>query len=447
MNFIKQGIFFVALSSLVACGGGGGGGTPLPETFWTVQAGSTATDKVMDIEVDANGNIYAVIRTEGGIDGNANAGSSDFVVVKYNSAGVLQWADQFGGAQADKANGITVSSDAVYVTGFTEGDIDDGGSIVSYGLTDMIVAKYLFDGTQEWIIQMGTAGFDEAHDVTTDGTDIYIAGLTSGDANNVGSGVFSDGVEDVLVLKILSNGNIDWITQVGSTLYDKAKGIVVQGSSVYITGYTFGDFSSANAGGRDIILAKFNTTDGAPTGDIQFGTDQDDRARDITADANNIYITGQTRGGLDGYTNAGGTCLNDRGLEPCRDLFVKKFNNALVGQWTYQAGTVGEDIGFDIKLDGTALYIAGVAAGSINGQTFQGTNDMLVMKLDTAGSHTWTRLRGASTSSVIDEAFGIAISGTNLYAGGSSTGDLDGRTSVGGYDAFITKFGTDGAVY
>ena len=61
---------------------------------------------------------------------------------------------------------------------------------------------------------------------------------------------------------------------------------------------------------------------------VQFGTSSDDLGEGIISDSsNNYYITGTTKGGLDGNTNTGGT-----------DVFLKKYNSKEVKQWTKQIG-------------------------------------------------------------------------------------------------------------
>jgi hypothetical protein len=79
------------------------------------------------ITVDASGNVYVAGSTSGSFPGFTNAGNTDIVVFKYNAATVRVWAKQFGqGANGtdsdDSARGIAVS-DAVYITGYTNGNL------------------------------------------------------------------------------------------------------------------------------------------------------------------------------------------------------------------------------------------------------------------------------------------------------------------------------------
>ena len=99
-----------------------------------------------DITSDSSGNVYVTGRTEGGLDGNNNAGGADFFVVKYSSAGVKQWTKQLGTSYTDVGYGITSdSSGNVYVTGATSGSLG-GGNAGSY---DLLVVKYDENGNKQ----------------------------------------------------------------------------------------------------------------------------------------------------------------------------------------------------------------------------------------------------------------------------------------------------------
>ena len=99
------------------------------EKQWTRQFGTSALDIGSGITSDSSGNVYVTGYTLGALDGNTSARSIDLFVVKYNSDGEKQWTQQFG-LQAF-GNGITSDSSNVYVTGYTEenlnGHINAGG--------------------------------------------------------------------------------------------------------------------------------------------------------------------------------------------------------------------------------------------------------------------------------------------------------------------------------
>jgi Beta-propeller repeat len=79
------------------------------------------------ITTDGAGNVYIAGYTGGAFTNFVSAGNDDIVVFKYNSAGTRQWVTQFGkdnygSSGDDQAFGIAVS-DAVYVTGYSRGNL------------------------------------------------------------------------------------------------------------------------------------------------------------------------------------------------------------------------------------------------------------------------------------------------------------------------------------
>ena len=55
------------------------------------------------------------------------------------------------------------------------------------------------------------------------------------------------------------------------------------------------------------------------------------------------------------------------------DIFLIKFNSTGSVLWTSEQGTSGDDRGYGVAVNGDGfIFVAGVVAGSINGQAYQG---------------------------------------------------------------------------
>ncbi len=114
---------------------------------WTRQLGSSSNVKGFGIATDNNENIYVTGYTEGGLDGNISAGSSDLFVIKYNNSGIRQWTKQLGTSRSDHGYDIiTDSSGNIYVTGYTNSGIDGNESA---GGADFFVVKYNSSGIKQ----------------------------------------------------------------------------------------------------------------------------------------------------------------------------------------------------------------------------------------------------------------------------------------------------------
>jgi len=270
-------------------------------------------DYANGVATDSSGNVYVTGGTKGGLDGNTSAGNTDLFVVKYNSSGTKQWTKQLGSSGLDSANGITIdSSGNVYVTGVTFGGLDWN---TSAGANDLFVVKYNSSGTKEWTEQLGSASSDFANGVATDSSgNVYVAGATYGglDGNSKKN-------SDLFVVKYNSSGTKQWTKQNGTDMYDEARGVATDSSgNVYVVGGTKGNLNGiSNSGRTDAFVIKFNSS-GTKQWTKQMGSSSRDYDYGVATDSSrNVYVSGDTYGGLDGNTSAGDT-----------DLFVVKYNSS-----------------------------------------------------------------------------------------------------------------------
>ena len=85
---------------------------------------------------------------------------------------------------------------------------------------------------------------------------------------------------------------------------------------------------NTSAGSYDLFVVKYNSS-GTKKWTQQLGSSSRDHARGVATDSSgNVYVTGDTYGGVDGNTNAG-----------YNDLFVVKYNSSGTKQWTKQFGS------------------------------------------------------------------------------------------------------------
>ena len=96
-----------------------------------------------------------------------------------------------------------------------------------------------------------------------------------------------------------------------------------------------------------------------------------DYANGVATDSSgNVYVTGGTKGGLDGNTSAGDT-----------DLFVVKYNSSGTKQWTKQLGTSSGDYARGVATDSSGnVYVTGYTGGGLDGNTSAGSSDLFVVK-------------------------------------------------------------------
>lgn len=404
---------------------------------WTKQTGSDGDDYALGIAMDGNDNIFVTGYTTSSMDGNWYSGGTDIFVMKFSKFGTQQWTRQAGSGRDDYAYGVVVyGSGNVYVSGLTKGSLE--GNTNTSG-NDLFVIKY--DGLRDWTRQSGTGFADAATGVAVDGNgNVYVTGYAGG-ALDVKSGSYA--FDDCFLMKYDSAGMKQWTRQWGSNYYAFARGVAIDSSgNPYVAGNAASgvDGNQSLGGWSDIILTKFNGA-GVKQWTKQTGSDGHDYAFGIAIDGNdNIYVTGYTTGGLDGYTNAGNN-----------DLFLMKYDTTGVKQWTRQMGSSGDDRAYGVAVDGNGnVYIAGITTGALNGNTNTSGNDLLVMKYNSAGDWQWTRQKGANLAqgrTPWNDEFNIGIivdASGNVYITGSTGIGLDGYTSAGGIDVFIMKYNSSG---
>jgi hypothetical protein len=339
---------------------------------WTRQLGTALNDYGEAVAVDASGNVYVAGSTEGGLDGNISAGLADIFLVKYDSAGVKQWTRQLGTTLTDIGEGIAVdASGNVYVTGYTDGSLD--GNITAGG-NDIFLVKYDSAGVKQWTVQLGSTSNDYGEGVAVDASgNVYVTGWTEGGLD----GNINVGMADIFLVKYDSSGVKQWTVQLGSTLDDISEGLAVDASgNVYVAGYTQGGLDGYNsAGNTDIFLVKYDSS-GVKQWTRQLGTTDFEEGSGVAVDASgNVYVTGWTNGGLDGYISEG-----------MADIFLVKYDSLGVKQWTRQLGTTSNDTGSGLAVDASGnVYAAGYTQGGLDGNISAGNKDIFVLKYDSNG--------------------------------------------------------------
>ena len=147
---------------------------------------------------------------------------------------------------------------------------------------------------------------------------------------------------DIFLTKYNQHGDHVWSRQIGSAADDVSFAVTTDShGNTYVTGFTQGILhGESNAGGLDVFLIKFSNQ-GRELWRRQFGSAGDETGLAITTDEEaNVYLTGQTNGNLEDFTNKGG-----------KDLFVVKYDAQGDQQWIHQSGTDQDDLGTEISVD------------------------------------------------------------------------------------------------
>ena len=384
------------------------------------QIGTGGLEITDTITCDLNGNLYVMGTTTGDLNG-VNSGLRDIFINKYNANGGLLYGHQFGTNETDAVYSAVTDSDGnLYMVGSSQGDLGgpllginadawiakfdpDGNQIWlnkisgngygspagSYGIdidasgflyvsgvadvptppdslfplsTDNFAAKYNSDGVQIWYQQLGMPNaldFDEAYNSAVDVSgNFYRAGFTTSDfAGTVAS------LYDGWLSKHDSDGNLEWINQIGTNDYDWIWAVDTDSQgNVLVGGWTLGSFAvdQPNLGSYDAWLAKYSS-DGSQIWLRQFGSSGDDEGFALEVDGDdNIFVAGFTDGQFAESLNNGGV-----------DSWLAKFSSDGNEIWRNQFGSAGNDQAYDLTItpDGV-VYVTGISDGSLGSSNY-----------------------------------------------------------------------------
>jgi hypothetical protein len=228
---------------------------------WAQQFGSTGNDRITAIGVDSAGDVYAAGFASGALPGQTLLGDTDAFVVKYNSSGTQQWLSQFGTPFGDSANALALQGTSVYVTGYVTGAYWMDSSFSYNGGTDLFVTRFDSAGGETWRRQYSPTDPAQInpYGIAADASgNVYIVG----DVNTSVDGIQThSGGQDVFILQFLANGNVGWARQQGSAQDEIALAVTLRGSDLYLTGWSKGALDGyTNAGQEDIFVLKYDTS-------------------------------------------------------------------------------------------------------------------------------------------------------------------------------------------
>src|SRR5262249_47331652 len=157
----------------------------------------------------AAGDLFVAGTTTGALPGSTAIGDQDMYLARFDKTGVLLWTRIFGTADIEGVNGLAVSSAGdAYVVGFAVADMDGAGPR-PLGSAAIGLARYDKNGNQKWVRQSGSTDNDSAAAVAVAGSDVYVAGMTEGDADGDGPGLA--GGQDAVLYRFSKTGSQKWV--------------------------------------------------------------------------------------------------------------------------------------------------------------------------------------------------------------------------------------------
>ena len=424
----------------------------------TFNGAANADDGAAALAIDAAGNVY--------VSGSSSDGSkTDYVTIKYSSAGAQEWAATYNGPANDDDGATAIGVDAignVYVTGSSSGTS-----------LRQVTIKYSSAGVQQWVAAAAGDG-GAALAVTADGS-AYVAGTwyfgysiskytTAGTSEwsrrptrIEGSGLWVTGLalepdDSVVVVGYIQNGGplaidgpfidkysatgaLEWwgsIPQFGDAFAYALAVAVGPTGTIYLGGLT-----TSGVGidiDNDFLVEKY-----APEGFFGFpyqlwsskepqgGDDGPAMKRPVAVDGGgNVHVTGGSR--ANSYSS---------------DFLTVKHNaaGALVWARTHDGGLGQDDSSNAVAVDGGGnVYVTGSSRVQSDADY-----DIATVKYDAGGAREWTAVHGGAAKKA-DGGSDIAVdAGGNVYVTGtvqdtSSSDCVTMKYNPGGARQWLTTF-------
>ncbi|MEI6766366.1 MAG: T9SS type A sorting domain-containing protein [Bacteroidota bacterium] len=179
----------------------------------------------------------------------------DWWVVKVDFLGNIEWQKCIGGSNDDRANSILQTYDGGYIvagaTKSNNGDVSGNHDVIGIN-NDFLIVKLNYSGNVQWLKCLGGNGNDCANSIQRTFDNGYIiAGCTNLNGGDV-SGCHVGSTNDCWIVQIDSVGNIKWQKCLGGSSNENANCIQQTNDAGYIlAGPTYsnnGDVSGNHGG-------------------------------------------------------------------------------------------------------------------------------------------------------------------------------------------------------
>jgi len=342
-----------------------------------------------------------------------SAGGSDIFVAQYDlKFGWLLWARRAGGALHDYGSGIAVDKAGnALVTGSFSGTIpllnvaNIHLILVSKGSSDILLLKYIPQGSLEFARALGGTGYDLGTAVAVDDytNDIYVTGGYSPVSHPYNT--------NVLLAKYNYAGTLQWSRMYGAaTTVDVGKDILItnengKNRTIYLTGYfggsiSFDTQSLSSNGPADAFMVELDLDENAKTlKAIQYGGKGWDEGQSLTYGDAEVYLAGIFTGSITIWN----TTLHATGGATDQDMFLCHPFSSMMPPWAMRIGSTGLDYGGDLTIhSGSTLFYTGSYSNSLTlGATTLSGKGNLLTKI-TLPTLTGLQLYNATTDTSID---------------------------------------------
>lgn len=378
---------------------------------WGKSVGGINSDAVNDLVIDNGNNISLCGYFRGTADfdpssvtfnlSTGNIGADGFIL-KLNSSGNFVYTKQIGGTATADDHVISIILDNqgnLFASGYFNStcDIDPGTSqfnVTSVGGSDIFIIKLDVNGNFVFGKSIGgttgtiTSGGSKGRNLIIDASNnIYLTGEYDGttdfDPNSGVTNLISNGLLDLFVLKLDSNGNYIFAKSIGGSGNDLGYSIKLSmNGDICISGEFTNtvDFdpntgvSNLTSNGQiDGFLLKLTNT-GTFQWVNKIGGTGNDNSYSISLDQNdNIFTTGYLNGSVDFDGSSAQYILNSNGM---KDAFLAAYSSSGNFIYAQNYGSSSDDEGWNVSTSNNEIYLTGYFQNTVDFNAGTNTNNL-----------------------------------------------------------------------
>lgn len=223
-------------------------------------------------------------------------GLEDGFIAKVNLSGNVVWKRSFGGTLMDKLFDIEILDNGdIFAVGYLMSREVQLNNCFHKGLLDIWVIKLNAKGQLIWQKSYGGSDDDFAYNITkTPSNNLIIAGSSDSMDGQVGT---TNGEWDGWIIEIDQEGELIWTQKIGYSQNEVVNDLVYYNNNYYVIGSSNSIDRPKSRGNYDAWVVQLDES-GNIIKDYSFGGPEKDIVRSATATPNGIFISGESESSL-----------------------------------------------------------------------------------------------------------------------------------------------------
>lgn len=319
----------------------------------------------------------------------------------------IEWENNAGGSQWDEFRKTIKTSDGNIISiGFSGSN--DFDLVDSYGIDDVLVQKHTSEGELIWSRNYGGSSFDKGIDIVEKPEGGFILACMSKSID--GDVTENKGGYDIWMVHINAEGDILWQKSFGGSGYEEPANVIIKENGNYVIAASSasgnGDVTNFHGGPLyDYWLFEIDTI-GNIIWQNCFGSISEERCKSMIRNLNGGYL-------LNGNcTSNGGDVTGNHSSS--YDMWVVSVDSVGNLMWQRSLGGSNTDVGTTlVVLPDTSIIVISYTKSIDGDVSFNyGASDTWVVCLDTLGGILWKNSYGGSD---FDHGLGVIVnSNSNL---------------------------------